>query len=127
MTTWVLRGFFMAVPHELEEAALIDGCSRFKAFFRVVLPSAFPGILATSIYTFILAWDELMFVWVLSMDMTTATIPVGMRLFVGQFGNRFDLMMAAATLSTIPVLILFLGMQTQMLFGISGSTRNRNH
>ncbi len=127
MATWILRGFFLAVPRELEEAALMDGCSRFRAFVRVVLPSALPGIVATAIYTFILAWDELMFAWVLSMDMTTATIPVGMRLFAGQFGNRFDLLMAAATLSTIPVLLLFLIMQAQMLFGISGSTRNRHN
>lgn len=125
MAIWILRGFFLAVPKELEEAALIDGCSPAGAFFRVVLPSALPGIIATAIYVFILAWDELMFVWVLSMDVSSATIPVGMRLYAGQFGNRFDLLMAASTVATVPVLILFLVMQRQMLFGISGSTRHR--
>ncbi|MCK9182289.1 MAG: carbohydrate ABC transporter permease [Fibrobacteraceae bacterium] len=124
MATWILRNFFRSVPPELEEAALMDGCSPLKAFFRIVIPSAMPGIIATAIYIFILSWDELMFVWVLSMDSTTATIPVGMRLLVGQFGNRFDLLMAAATISTLPVMILFFVMQRQLLFGISNGTNS---
>lgn len=120
MATWILQNFFRAVPRQIEEAALIDGCTPLSAFFRVVVPSAFPGIVTTGIYVFILAWDELMVAWVFSMDLSTATIPVGMRLFFGQFGSRFDLMMAAATLSTLPVVLLFLFVQGRLLSGISG-------
>lgn len=120
MATWILQNFFCAVPRQIEEAALIDGCTPLSAFFRVVVPSAFPGIVTTGIYVFILAWDELMVAWVFSMDLSTATIPVGMRLFFGQFGSRFDLMMAAATLSTLPVVLLFLLVQGRLLSGISG-------
>lgn len=121
MTAWILQNFFRSVPREIEEAAMMDGCTAFSAFFRVIVPSSLPGILATGIYVFILAWDELMFAWVFSMDTSSATIPVGLRLFFGQFGNRFDLMMAAATLSTLPVIVLFLIVQRKLLSGFAGS------
>lgn len=104
----------------------MDGCTPLSAFFRVALPSALPGIFTTGVYIFILAWDELMFAWVFSFDLSSATIPVGMRLFFGQFGSRFDLMMAAATLSTLPVVMLFLFMQRHLLRGFPGG-RNVVH
>lgn len=120
MATWILSNMFRMQPREIEEAALMDGCTPLSAFFRVALPSALPGILTTGVYIFILAWDELMVAWVFSLDLSTATIPVGMRLFFGQFGSRFDLMMAAATLSTLPVVVLFLFMRRHLLLGFSG-------
>ncbi len=120
MATWILSNMFRVQPREIEEAALMDGCTPLSAFFRVALPSALPGILTTGVYIFILAWDELMVAWVFSLDLSTATIPVGMRLFFGQFGSRFDLMMAAATLSTLPVVVLFLFMRRHLLRGFSG-------
>lgn len=115
---WILRGFFASIPKELEEAALIDGCGPFKAFFRIIIPSAMPGIVATGVYVFLAAWDELMFAWVLTSE-STYTIPVGIRLFVGNFQNRYDLMMAAATVSTIPVMILFFVLQKQIVSGLT--------
>ena len=115
---WILRGFFASIPKELEEAALIDGCGPFRAFFRIIVPSAMPGIVATGVFVFLSAWDELMFAWVLTNE-KTYTIPVGIRLFVGNYQNRFDLMMAAATVSTLPVLILFFLMQKQIVSGLT--------
>ena len=115
---WILRGFFASIPKELEEAALIDGCGPFKAFFRIIIPSAMPGIVATGVYVFLAAWDELMFAWVLTSE-STYTIPVGIRFFVGNFQNRYDLMMAAATVSTIPVMIIFFVMQKQIVSGLT--------
>jgi len=120
MSIWILRGFFIGVPKELEEAALIDGCGHFGAFIRVVIPAALPGMVATGIYIFLLAWDELMFAWVLSTDLSTATIPVGIRLYVGQFGNRFDLLMAASTVATLPAMLLFFLMQRNIVTGLTG-------
>jgi multiple sugar transport system permease protein len=120
MSTWILRGFFASIPRELEEAAMIDGCSPFGAFIRITIPAALPGIVATGIYVFLLAWDELMFAWVLCTDTSTATIPVGIRLYVGQFGNRFDLLMAAATVATLPVMVLFFLMQRHIVSGLTG-------
>lgn len=115
---WILRGFFVAIPIELEEAARIDGCSPFQVFWYIVLPLAVPGIIATGIYVFLTAWDELMFAWVLT-NADTMTIPVGIRLFVGNYQNRFDLMMAAATVATIPVMILFFMLQKHIVKGLT--------
>lgn len=115
---WILRGFFAAIPKELEEAAMIDGCSRLKVFWYVVLPLAIPGIVATGIYIFLTAWDELMFAWVLT-NADTMTIPVGIRLFVGNYQNRFDLMMAAATVATLPVVVLFFLLQRHIVRGLT--------
>lgn len=115
---WILRGFFAAIPVELEEAARIDGCTSFQVFWHVVLPLAVPGIIATGIYVFLTAWDELMFAWILCSG-DTMTIPVGIRLFVGNYQNRFDLMMAAATVATIPVMILFFMLQRHIVKGLT--------
>lgn len=115
LSLWILRGFFANIPKDLEEAALVDGCTQFGAFWRISLPLAAPGIVATAIYVFLTAWDELLFAWVLNVK----TIPVGIRLYVGQYVNRFDLMMAASVVVTIPVLIMFFLMQKQMISGLT--------
>ena len=115
---WILRGFFASIPKELEEAALIDGCSRLQVFWYVALRLAIPGIIATGIYIFLTAWDELMFAWVLT-NADTMTIPVGIRLFVGNYQNRFDLMMAAATVATLPVVVLFFMLQRHIVRGLT--------
>jgi multiple sugar transport system permease protein len=115
---WILRGFFAAIPKELEEAGRIDGCTQFQVFWYIVLPLAIPGIIATGVYVFLTAWDELMFAWVLC-NADTMTIPVGIRLFVGNYQNRFDLMMAAATVATIPVMILFFMLQKYIIKGLT--------
>ncbi|MBI5699356.1 carbohydrate ABC transporter permease [Candidatus Saganbacteria bacterium] len=115
---WILRGFFAAIPVELEEAARIDGCSPLQVFWHVALPLAIPGIIATGIYVFLQAWDELVFAWVLT-SADTMTIPVGIRNFVGNYQNRFDLIMAAATVATIPVMILFFMLQKYIVKGLT--------
>lgn len=115
---WILRGFFAAIPRELEEAARIDGCSPIQVFWYIVLPLAIPGIIATGIFIFLTAWDELVFAWILTSG-DTMTIPVGIRLFVGNYQNRFDLMMAAATVATLPVMILFFSLQKYIVKGLT--------
>ena len=74
---WILRGFFASIPTELEEAAIIDGCSKFGAFVKIILPIARLGLIATGIYIFLMAWDELLFAWVLTTSSDVSTIPVG--------------------------------------------------
>ncbi len=115
LSVWILRSFFASIPRELEEAARIDGCSQFGAFWRIALPLAAPGIVATAIYVFLTAWDELLFAWVLNVT----TIPVGIRLYVGQYVNRFDLMAAASVAVTIPVALIFFLLQRQMISGLT--------
>ena len=117
-SVWILRGFFAAIPIELEEAAHIDGCSPFQVFWYVVLPLAIPGIIATGIYIFLTAWDELILAWVLT-SADTMTIPVGIRNFVGNYQNRFDLIMAAATVATAPVMLLFFLLQKHIVKGLT--------
>ncbi len=116
---WILRGFFASIPVELEEAAIIDGCSRFGAFVRVILPIARVGMIATGIYIFLMAWDELLFAWVLTTSSSVATIPVGIRLYVGNYQNRYDLLMAAGCVTTLPVLLIFFGLQKQFITGMT--------
>jgi len=122
MSIWIMRGFFATIPKEMEEAALIDGCSPFQAFRRVVLPLATPGLIATGVYIFLTAWDELLFAWALTTNSASATVPVGIRLYVGQFQNRYDLLMAAATISTIPVLLTFFASQKYFISGMTAGS-----
>lgn len=116
---WILRGFFAGIPKELEEAAVIDGCSKFGAFVRIILPIARVGMIATGIYIFLMAWDELLFAWVLTTSSDVATIPVGIRLYVGNYQNRYDLLMASGSVTTLPVLIIFFGLQKQFIRGMT--------
>jgi multiple sugar transport system permease protein len=118
ISIFLMRSFFAAIPPELEEAALVDGCTRLGAFVRVVLPNAAPGILATGVYAFLFAWDELLFAQTLT-DTHAATIPVGMRLFIGQVTTRYDLLMAAGVATTIPVLIAFFATQKWLVRGLT--------
>jgi multiple sugar transport system permease protein len=122
MSIWIMRGFFATIPKEMEEAALIDGCTPFQAFRRVVLPLAVPGLIATGVYIFLTAWDELLFAWVLTTNNNVATVPVGIRLYVGQFQNRYDLLLAAATVSTLPVLITFFASQKYFISGMTAGS-----
>jgi multiple sugar transport system permease protein len=115
---WILRSFFASIPVELEESARVDGCNAFQVFWKITLPLAVPGIVATGIYIFLQAWDELMFAWILT-DSDTLTIPIGIRLFVGNYQNRYDLMMAAATVATLPVLLLFFLLQKHIVKGLT--------
>jgi multiple sugar transport system permease protein len=116
---WILRGFFASIPLEIEEAARIDGCTQFSAFIRVILPLAIPGIIAAAIYIFLMAWDELLFAWVLTTSADVQTIPVGIRLFVGNYQNRYDLLMAASTVVTIPVALIFFLLQKYFISGMT--------
>jgi multiple sugar transport system permease protein len=116
---WIMRGFFVSIPRELEDAAIVDGCSRFGAFIRIILPISAPGIIATGTFIFLLAWDELFFAWILTSSSDVQTIPVGIRLFIGQFEHRYDLLMAAATVSTLPVLVAFFITQRYFVKGLA--------
>lgn len=116
---WIIRGFFASIPGELEEAARIDGCNKFMAFIKVMLPLAVPGIIATAIYIFLMAWDELIFAWVLLQGTEVMTIPVGIRAFIAFTTARYDLLLAAGSLVTVPVLIAFFTMQKKFISGMT--------
>jgi multiple sugar transport system permease protein len=118
LAIFFMRAFFQAIPRELEEAALVDGCTRFGAFIRVVIPNAAPGLLATFVYAFLFAWDELLFATALT-EQNAETIPIGIRNFIGNYNEEYDQLMAAGVVSTIPVLIAFFATQRWLVKGLT--------
>jgi multiple sugar transport system permease protein len=113
-----MRSFFLAIPRDLEEAAMVDGCTPFRAFLKVVLPSAAPGLVATFVYAFLFAWDELLFVSNLTQH-TAETIPIGIRTFIGNYQQRTAQLMAAGVVSTLPVLVAFFATQRWLVKGLT--------
>jgi multiple sugar transport system permease protein len=118
----MLRGYFSrAYPVELEEAALIDGCDRFGVFWRIVIPITIPGVIAVSTYSFILAWNDFLWASIITYRGAMKTLQVGLRDFIGEFGNVFEInaFMAACVLTTLPVVILFRMVEKNMVQGIT--------
>ena len=113
-----MRSFFLAIPRDLEEAAMVDGCTPFKAFIKVVLPNAAPGLVATFVYAFLFSWDELLFVTNLTQH-TAETIPIGIRTFIGNYQERTAQLMAAGVVTTLPVLIAFFATQRWLVKGLT--------
>ncbi|MER5717133.1 carbohydrate ABC transporter permease [Streptomyces sp. NPDC002132] len=117
-TVWTLRGFIVNIPKELEEAAMVDGCSRTGAFLRVVFPLLAPGMVATSVYAFIQAWNEYLYaLMLLSQKNQTATVWLGN--FTTKHGTEYAPMMAGATMMAVPIVVLFLLVQRKMAAGLT--------
>jgi multiple sugar transport system permease protein len=115
---YFMRSFFQGIPRDLEEAAQVDGCTPFWAFVRIVLPNAAPGLVATFVYAFLFAWDELLFVASLT-EHNAETLPLGIRLFIGNYSQYYGQLMAAGVVSTIPVVIAFFAAQRWLVRGIT--------
>ena len=117
-TVWTLRGFIVNIPKELEEAAMVDGCSRSGAFIRVVFPLLAPGLVATSVYGFIQAWNEYLFALML-MSQKNETATVWLSNFTTKNGTEFAPMMAGSTMMAVPIVVLFLIVQRKMAAGLT--------
>jgi N,N'-diacetylchitobiose transport system permease protein len=118
-TILTLRGFVAAVPKELEESAMVDGCSRAQAFRRVILPLLAPGLMSTSLFGFITAWNEFALVLVLNKDAEAQTLPLWLSSFQSQFGDDWGATMAASSLFAVPILILFVYLQRKAVSGLT--------
>ena len=116
---YMLLGYLDSVPRELDEAAIIDGCSTIGVMLRVVLPIAWPGVAATAIYTFVQAWNEFLFALTLITDNDLKTIPIGLANLFGQYTTQWDLVMSASVVATLPTLIIFLFLQRQLVSGLA--------
>ena len=116
---WMLKGFFDAAPKELESAARIDGCTRIGAMVRIVLPLARNGLVATSVFVAIAAWNEFLFALMLTTSQGSRTWPVGLQLMVGEFQLPWGVLAAGGIISIIPVMILFAIVQRTMVHGIT--------
>ncbi|MCC9054677.1 carbohydrate ABC transporter permease [Microbacterium sp. F2E] len=116
---WMLRGFVAAVPVELEEAAYIDGASWWRMFRSVLLPLVAPGLVATSVFSFITAWNEFIFAMTLLGGATeNYTVAIGLKQFFGLHSNDWGSVMAASTLITIPVMVFFIIVQRRLSSGV---------
>lgn len=127
-TIWLLRSYFATIPIELEEAAMIDGCGRFRAFYRVVLPLALPGIIATSLFAFTAAWNEFLYALVFINTDELRTLPVGLMSWIGGGDSQMDvwsMLLAAAVLTTAPVLVFYGLVQRHLVVDLSaGGTKS---
>ncbi|WP_336051152.1 carbohydrate ABC transporter permease [Streptomyces sp. CA2R101] len=118
-TLLTLRGYVAAVPKELEESAMVDGCSRRQAFGKVVFPLLAPGLMATSLFGFITAWNEFPLVLVLNKEQAMGTLPLWLSRFQSQFGDDWGATMAAASIFAVPILVLFLFLQRKAVGGLT--------
>ncbi len=118
-TVWMLVGYFDAIPRDLEESALIDGCGRFGALCRVVLPLAAPGIAATAIFAFVTSWSELLFAITFTTRTEMRTLSAGLLFMVGQYEIQWGQLSAGVMISTVPVAILFTYLQRHLIRGLA--------
>jgi len=116
---WLLRNFFLGIPKELEEAAMIDGCTRLMAFWKIVVPLMRPGLGATFAYLFFVTWQEFMFALTFITSEAKRTLPVGIFDYVGQYETNWGNLMAASSLICVPVFLLFLFVQQQLVGGLT--------
>jgi ABC-type glycerol-3-phosphate transport system permease component len=116
---WMLKGFFDAIPTDLDDCAMVDGASRFGAFYRVVLPLAAPGVAATALFAFVLAWQEYLFSLVLAVDPNSALLPQGLAGLIQEWDVLYEPMMAGAVMVTIPVILIYVLLERHFVHGLT--------
>ena len=117
--TFLLRQFFLTIPIELEEAAKIDGAGHFRILRSIIVPIAAPAFAVLAVFTFISYWNSFLWPLIIVNDTDQMTVPLGLQLFLGQQGQRWELLMAAATISMIPTVLLVLALQKYLVRGIA--------
>lgn len=123
LVVYIMRNFFITIPRELDEAAMIDGCTKFQAFRYAVLPVVMPGIAAGTILTFLYSWREFLFAFTVSTDLSSMTIPVATFLFVGDTSIEWASMAAAAITATIPSALVVFFFQRYIVVGLTGGLK----
>ena len=118
-TVWMLVGYFESIPLELEESAMLDGCNRFGALCRVVLPLAAPGVAATAIFAFVASWSELLFAITFTSQTEMRTLSAGLLFMVGQYEIQWGQLSAGVIISTLPVAVLFTYLQRHLIRGLA--------
>jgi multiple sugar transport system permease protein len=123
--TWMLMGYFRGMPAELEEQAMVDGCTKFGALLRILLPLSAPGLVASAIFSFTLAWNEFLLALVITMDQSTMTVPIKLTMMVVGDQYIWGQLMAGAVLASIPVAILYFIGQRFVVQGLAaGAVKN---
>ena len=117
--TFLLRQFFATLPKELEDAAIIDGCGRLGVLRRIIFPLSLPAIAALSIFTFMGSWNSFLWPLIVENHTTMFTVPLGLTYFQSEYVTEWSLLMAAAAMATVPVLVVFVVFQRQIIRGIA--------
>ncbi len=118
----VLRPFYLTIPGELEEAAAVDGATRFQAFFRIVLPLVRPGLVTVAVFAFVMAWGEFVFGLTLTTEREMQPVTVTLNSFIGQYGTEWGPLMAASTVVAIPLIIVFVVFQRYITSGLAAGS-----
>lgn len=116
---WILRGFFSTIPREIEEAAWMDGCSRFQSLTKIVLPLSRPALATAAIFTFIAAWNEFVVALTIISSRDKTLLTVGLQAFIGRYAIDWQWLFASAMIAIVPVLILFLLIQRHLVSGLT--------
>ncbi len=119
-TVWMMTGYFRSIPKEMEEAARIDGCSRFQTIGKIMLPVAAPGLVTAMIYTFIGAWNEFLFALSFIKSQSKMPLTLGIYRFVGRWSTQWEMLTASAFFALIPVVVLFYLIEKRLVQGLSG-------
>ncbi len=121
-TVWMMKGYFETIPQEIEEAALIDGCSRIQAFYRVILPLSAPALAATAIFSFVSAWNEFMFANTFIHSEEKRTLVVALYASIGDYLIQWNTLMAASIFTMIPIFIAFFLVQRYLVEGLTAGS-----
>lgn len=116
---FLLRQFFMTIPHDLFEAALLDGCGRFKFLLTILLPLSKPALVTVMLFKFVASWNSFLWVLIMTNSPRMRTVPVGLSYFTTDVGTRYHLLMAASAMAMAPIIVLFLFLQKQFIQGIA--------
>lgn len=119
--TFLLRQFFMSMPQELEDAAIVDGCNRFQIFGRIMVPSIQPGIAALTIFTFKFAWNDFMWPLIVNNSMDKLILGPALSTLQGQYTTQYPMQMAGAVLAVIPLVVIFFIFQKQFIESVATS------
>ena len=116
---WMLTGYFNAIPRELDQAALIDGCSRLGVLFRIIYPVAIPGLVVAGFFAFVVSWGDYLFVSILTQSNTTQTLPIGLQTFMSSLEVRWGLITAGTVLAIVPTVVFFSIVQRRLVSGLT--------
>lgn len=116
---WMLTGYFKAIPQELDQAALIDGCSRLGVLFRIIYPVAVPGLVVAGFFAFVVSWGDYLFVSILSQSNETQTLPIGLQAFMQSLQVRWGLITAGTVIAIVPTVLFFAVVQRRLVAGLT--------
>jgi multiple sugar transport system permease protein len=121
-TVWIMKAYFETIPADLDKSALVDGCNRLQAYYRVVLPVSGPGLVASGAFTFMLCWNEFIVAQILNTKLGTTTLPPVIAGMNGQINIDYSVIAASGFLAALPAVLLVLGFQKYMVQGLTAGS-----